>query len=162
MITCKYCGQKLKKLDDRKNVQFFHCSFCEMDFPVEDTCIDRKRKASELQCHEFTDIYLSTADFLERDTYTLYHALKDIRRFWYDIKTLLENIKSSLISQDDKVIFNEVKSEFIVLTKKRFVVESILFERTGFIPDKITEEFLNTLYQQAENSNKKSMFIYIK
>lgn len=173
MVTCKYCGQELQFLGARDNETYFNCTFCDLVFPLSETSVDRKRKKSVPEYLESHSIYQSTSQFLERDTITLYHVLQEIRAFWYSNKKLLENLKVQYsenalpnpASSDDEDIDDlrkQLKHEFIILTKKKFVVENIILERTGFLPDKITDDFLGSIIDQGREASKKPMYVYIK
>ena len=163
MNTCKYCGQLLKAIGTKENIPYFSCSFCEMEFSVEETCIDRQRISVIPALLEDSNIYQTTQQFLERDTITLYHVLKEIRSFWYNLKTLLESAKKQMAG--DAVLESAITNmteEYKLLTKKKFVVENIILERTGFFPEKLTEEFLDSVINQALIASSKKMTVYLK
>ena len=163
MNTCKYCGQKLKSIGVRGTVPFYECSFCDLEFPVHETCVDRQRLSVIPECLEHSNIYQTTQQFLQRDTITLYHVLKEIRSFWFNLKTLLEKAKKQI--NGDKTLENAVEdmmTEYRVLTKKKFVVENIILERTGFVPEKLTEAFLDSVINQGLIASSKKMTVYIK
>jgi hypothetical protein len=169
MITCKYCGQELQFVGETDQIQYFNCTFCDMIFPLSETSVDRKRKMSVPEYIDDMAIYQSTKDYLKRDTITLYHVLKEIRKHWYSIKTLLEKMKIHYEEghlpkpkEEDQEVVKNLKKEFIDITKKKFVVENIILERTGFLPEKITEEFLSNIIEQGYIASSKPMFIYIK
>lgn len=168
MITCKYCGQELKFIGEREGNHYFDCTFCEMIFPLSQTSVDRKRKMSVPEDYN-PSFYDSTKNLLERDTISLYHNLKDLRSTWYTIKTALQNINA--LKNDDSLPkptdlddenVRQLKREYIDLTKRKFVIENIILERTGFLPPKITNEFLSQMIDLGRNESKKPMFIYIK
>jgi hypothetical protein len=163
MNTCKYCGQKLRSIGARDNVPYYACSFCEMEFAVQETCVDRKRLAVIPEYLDHSNIYQTTQQFLERDTITLYHVLKEIRSFWYNLKTLLEKAKKQLNGDVTlKNALEDMMNEYRVLTKKKFVVENIILERTGFLPEKLTEAFLESVLNQGLIASSKKMTVYIQ
>jgi len=169
MITCKFCGTELQFVGEKEKETFFNCTHCDIVFPLADTSVDRKRKLSIPEYLVDADIYLPTKKLLERDTVTLYHILKETRSFWFNIKKLLESMKvhykDNEIPQSDEGISDDLKSlkdEFKLLTKQKFVVENILLERTGFFPEKLTQEFLNDIEVQGVTASSKPMYIYIK
>lgn len=161
MNTCKYCGQRLKTNNSIEDLPFY-CSFCDMKFTAKEVCLDRQRITVIPECLEHTAIYQTTQQFLERDTITLYHVLKEIRSMWYDLKILLEKIKKQ-INGDKKLSeqLNDMLQEFRLLTKKKFVVENIILERTGFLPERITELFLDQVLSQSLAASSKKMYVYI-
>lgn len=169
MISCRYCGTELQFVGEMEKEFFFNCTHCVIVFPLAATSVDRKRKMSVPEYLVDIDIYQSTKQLLERDTYTLYHILKATRSFWFDIKKLLESMKvyykENEVPQAEVGVEDDLKSmkeEFKLLTKQKFVVENILLERTGFFPEKITQEFLNTIDSQGLAASSKPMYIYIK
>ena len=163
MNTCKYCGQKLKAIGTKESIPFYFCSFCEMEFSVDETCVDRKRISVIPEILEDSNIYQTTQQFLERDTITLYHVLKEIRSFWYNLKTLLESAKKQMAGDAAlEISVSEMTKEYGVLTKKKFVVENIILERTGFFPEKLTEEFLDSVINQALIARNKKMTVYLR
>ncbi len=168
MITCKYCGQELRFVGEKDNEHYFNCSFCEIIFPLSETSVDRKRKMSVPEYYD-ESFYVPTKKLLERDTISLYHLLKDVRATWYSIKSLLEKLKAmdsenSLPKPsevDDDTVKN-LKREFIDLSKRKFAIENIILERTGYLPAKITEDFLSQIVEQGREASNKPMFVYIK
>ncbi|MEK5105022.1 hypothetical protein MKX83_24075 [Cytobacillus sp. FSL M8-0252] len=167
MITCKYCGQEVKFIGESDNLCYFDCTFCELIFPLDETSVDRKRKLSVPKYYDYT-YYVPTKHLLERDTITLYHLLKDVRESWYSIKKALENLKliedENILSKpkdDEDDLIKQLKREFIDLSKRRYIIENILLERTGYFPPKITQEFLNNIIEQGRIASNKPMFVYI-
>lgn len=172
MITCKYCGQQLQFIGERVEEFYFDCTFCEMTFTLYETSAERKRKMSVPEYINIISTYATTKDFLACDTITLYYTLKDVRGFWYHLKSLLENSKIHITENQipqsndsdmemDEVI-RELKKEYMIITKKKFVIENIILERTGFLQNKITEDFLNDIYEQGKEASQKPMYVYIK
>ncbi|CAI6330882.1 hypothetical protein [Bacillus subtilis] len=169
MKTCKYCGQELRFIGEYEETLYFDCSFCEIIFPLSETSFDRRRKMSVPEFYD-ESYYVPTKELLKRDTISLYHVLKDVRKAWYDVKKALENLKvyeqqeSSLKkpSNNDNDLTKNLKQEFIDLSKRKFSIENIILERTGFLPDKITEEFLADIVDKGKKASKKPMFVYIK
>lgn len=172
MVTCKFCGQELQFIGENHGEHHFNCTFCDMTFLLEETSAGRKRKMSVPESIETLNFYSSTKEFLECDTINLYYTLKDIREFWYHLKSLLETAKVKL--KDGELVQNantdsgmdevvkELMKEYTVITKKKFVVENILLDRTGFLPEKLTEDFLSEIYEAGQMASKKAMYVYIK
>lgn len=172
MITCKYCGQELKFIGEVEQEHYFDCSFCEMTFPLSETSAGRKRKMSVPEYIDTLSHYATTEEILECNTITLYYTLKDIRAFWYYLKTMLE--KSKVVLADNQLpkanegeagmdqVIQDLLKEFRTISKKKFVIENVILERTGFLPEKITEEFLSDIYDQGKTASQKPMYVYIK
>ncbi|MEK6190618.1 MAG: hypothetical protein N2A99_06480 [Carnobacterium alterfunditum] len=173
METCKYCGQQLEFVGEKEGELYFSCSFCDnMIFTLAETSSGRKRKMSVPKYINTVSMYASTPELLECNTITLYYTLKDIRAFWYHVKTLLEKAKVSIPTgqlpqanneiSDLNDVANELKKEYMIITKKKFVIENIILERTGFLPEKLTEDFLTEIYEQGKKESEKPMYVYIK
>lgn len=166
MITCKYCGQELIFLGQRDDDHFFHCDFCDLVFPLIETSVNRKRKMSVPEYIDDSNFYAPVKVLLEKDTITLLHILKELRSFWFQIKTVLEKTKNLYSDNElpnlDTENHYEVKKSYIDLTKRKFIIENILLERIGFLPEKITEEFLNSICHLGEEASSKPMYVYIK
>lgn len=176
IVTCKYCGQELKFIGEHQDTLYFSCSYCDIEFELKETSSDRKRKMSVPEVYDGNYYNLTTKDFLQRDTITLFLYLKDIRADWFTQKSTLEGLQKMMgkgSSQYDSVNLNkptmvddrmlkELKNNYIQLTKKKFVVENIILERTGFLPEKLTEDFLSDIIDQGRKASSKPMFVYIK
>lgn len=170
METCKYCAEELQFIGEHENEVHFLCSFCNLTFLLKDTSSNRKRKQSVPDYINPLPIFATTQEFLECDTVNLYYTLKEIRAFWYQIKSLLERTKGKLkdgqipraSKEKPNKMLDELVKEYAVITKKKFVVENILLERTGYLPEKITEDFLNQIIEYGTKASEKPMYIYIK
>ncbi|MCM3227539.1 hypothetical protein [Terribacillus saccharophilus] len=162
MITCKYCGERLNFIGEDEDVIYFDCSFCELIFPLEDTCCDRKRKNSVPEHYE-SDYYVSIPELKNRNTISLFYMLRDLRSHWYSAKTLYDKLKKhaaeTKLTDSEKEIAAKYKQEYTDLTKRKFIIENILLEKTGFLPDKLTDEFLSTIIEDGEAASNKKMLI---
>lgn len=166
--TCKYCGTELEYYGRFEDSNQYFCDFCDLLFPEEETSFDRKRKKNKPRVLN-PSMTLSVKEMLKTDTITLFYSLKETNSFWYFLKTSLENFKQNLkkgnLDQNDPEItkqLKEMKHEYIQITKTKFAIENILRERTGFLPEKITEEFLAQITVEGEKFEEKPMYIYIK
>lgn len=167
MQTCKYCGTELEFLGRYEFQNQFHCDFCDLVFAEADTCCDRKRKKYKpIAIDSF--ITLTVQQMLVTDTITLFHSLKETRSYWFQIKSVLEGLskkeKEGLFKNDPEAAatLKDLKNEFMQTTKQKFALENIILERTGFIPQKITEEFLINITIEGQDFDEKPMYIYIK
>lgn len=161
MRTCKYCGTELIFEGEFKEVKYFSCTFCEMDFTEEETSFDRKRKQF---VPEYVDpsAVLTTKQMLKTDTITLFYSLRETNKMWFHYKSTLERYNKIELDEETKKMLHPIKDEYYKVTKQKFALENIILERTGFLPKKITEEFLNGLCSMGEVYNDKRMYIYIK
>lgn len=164
MITCKYCGSNLIYIGEYKSQLYFACDFCDMTFDKSEVCRDRKRMSSVPEY--YTSYMLPTKSLLERKTIELFHMLKECRKDWYDIFSLLKwilNVDPNEITDNQELdeAYKPLYKEYISLTKQKFVIENVILEKAGFLPDKITDEFLGELVRQGRSSSEKPMYIYI-
>lgn len=162
MNTCKYCGTELKEKDS-----LYHCSYCDLSFEIQETCLDRKRMKPIPELYDF-NYYKSTKDLLEENTVVLFHMLSECRKDWYTNFSLLSQLKNAEPSEDkeeeesNKILYKQLYNEYIQLTKQKFIIENILLEKAGYVPEKITKEFLGSLVEQSKAFAEKPMYIYIK
>lgn len=166
MNTCKYCGTQVKKLINNSSTSTFKCYHCDITFEEHDLCKDRKRKNSVPVSYD-KNYYRSTKELLSCRTIELFHLLKECRKDWYDTFKLLNSIYGLDENQmPDQSELDEVTKplyhEYVLLTKKKFTIENILLEKAGFIPEKLTDEFLSEIIDQGEKASSKPMYIYIK
>ncbi|HZH58266.1 MAG TPA: hypothetical protein VEY70_01525 [Metabacillus sp.] len=166
MKTCKYCGTKLQYIGEHNLVHYFACDYCDLSFDESETCENRRRKQSVPE-HYHQNYYLPTKELLKKNTIELFHMLKDCRKDWYSVFSLL----SKLLNLDEHEIpdkeeldqsIKPLYDEYVQLTKQKFIIENILLEKAGFIPERITEEFLSELVEQGKKASCKPMYIYIK
>jgi hypothetical protein len=164
--TCKYCGSVLGYIGELDLIHHFSCEYCDLIFEQKETCKNRMRKQSVPESYD-NNFYKPTKALLECNTVELFHLLRDCRQEWYNIYNLLGRMMN--LNKDELELnpnideaFKPLYSEYIQLTKQKFIIENILLEKAGFLPDKITEEFLSQLIDQGKAASEKPMYIYIK
>lgn len=165
MRTCKYCGTNLYFLGEYEDKAHFHCSYCDLTFEIEETCVNRQRKKAVPDSYE-VNYYRPTKELLKIGTIELFYLLKECRKDWYSIYQLLYKVTNInpneiLISVEDEQV-KKLFEEYKTLTKQKFIIENIILERTGYVPEKLTTEFLDTLVNQGTIFSKKPMYIYIR
>lgn len=167
MRTCKYCGTELEFMGRYSSENQFNCSFCDLMFPESETCLNRKRKKYSPAVID-ESFFISVKEMLTTDTITLFHCLKATRSHWFQLKNMLEVFKKVQddglykVDKEDNSTLKELKHEYIQVTKQKFALENVILERTGFIPKKITEEFLSNIVVEGQEFDEKPMYIYIK
>lgn len=162
MITCKYCGTELKT--DKQNNTLYFCNYCDLSFEMKDTCLDRKRVDPIPHIYEL-DFYKPTKKLLKENTVILFHILAECRAAWYANYSLMMKLKSLEPEQVDEELTKKIKAlynEYIKITKQKFIIENILLEKAGFVPTKLTKEFLGGLLDQSKAISEKPMYIYVK
>lgn len=166
MVTCRYCGSNLDLIGSYKSNVYFYCDFCNMNFKSDEVCEDRKRKTSVPSSYD-SNYYQPTTILLKYNTIELFHMLKDCRKDWYSVNQVLEQLKvinadPEQRNKDSQASYDSLFKEYEQLTKQKFVIENILLEKAGFIPDKLTDEFLGQLVEYGNQASRKPMYIYIK
>lgn len=166
METCKYCGSNLEYIGELDSTHHFFCDYCDLSFEESDTCKNRLRKQS-VPDHYDINFYKSTKELLNCNTVELFHLLRDCRQEWYSIFNLLSrmtNMNEHELELNPNIdeAFKPLYSEYVDLTKQKFIIENILLEKAGFLPDKLTDEFLSNLINQGKEASSKPMYIYIK
>lgn len=161
MRTCKYCASPLKFIGE-KDKQYFYCSHCELPFEVSDTCMNQKRLSPIPEViDDMAYLSKSTKELLKEKTITLFYYLKACRSDWYHLKETLDRIYDIRNKEDVSDLYKSLYEEYDKLTKKRFVLENILLERNGYVPKKLTNDFLDQLISDGSFFGQKSMYIYI-
>lgn len=156
-FTCKYCGGNLTFLGyhQQKGLNYFSCDYCDLIFDEKEISKNRERRKSVPESYDYY-YNKKTKDFLQLNTIELFHMLKDCRKDWFSLYSLLQNVVNANQKPDKKLY-----DEFVYLTKQRYVIENIILERTGFLPEKITGEFLNQIVEWGESSSSKPMYIFL-
>lgn len=163
MDTCKYCGTEVSYIGEKDHIALFHCGFCKMTFDEPNISQNRLR-LNQTPEYERADYYLSTEDCLKCTTIELLFMLRECRKDWYQSKVTLENLANAE-DIEEEIIEKTVKDYYPLyeeLTKRKFVLENIIYERTGFIPTKLTNDFIQELLVQSDESAKIPMNVFYK
>lgn len=163
MRSCKYCGTYLDYIGEHKDNVYFSCDFCDMTFSLEQTAKDRERKSHIPESYE--TYRRTTKELLKCNTIELFHLLKDYREKWYNHLEMVKRIKSiykenGVDVQGDET-YLELYKEFEDLTKYKFTIENVLIEKAGYLPEKLTNDFLCELIERAEQTTKNKMNVFI-
>ncbi|MDO7285917.1 hypothetical protein Q5W88_21675 [Shouchella clausii] len=141
MITCPYCGTEL--LDQQVN---YYCSFCEMAIPSASIQYNHEREQIfndfDLCQDEFMlDLYINkrTEELLQLSTYELLYVLRHLRAQRSEIYKSLHTFKNAQVTEYTE----EAGKLYEESTKRMFVVENILRQRLGYVPSRVTENFLS-------------------
>nr|AKO69706.1 hypothetical protein [Aeromonas sp. Ne-1] len=166
MKTCKYCGSSLYFIGELEGSIHFHCNYCELTFNIEETCENKRRKNVVPEDYD-TNFYKTTKELLELNTIKLFYLLRECRASWYETLQRInfltqEESLSSLTQEQIDTYIKPYYEEYEKITKQKFIIENILCEKAGFVPEKITEEFLLTVVDQGRKTVLKPMNIYVK
>jgi hypothetical protein len=162
MRTCKYCGSSLNYVGEHKDKIYFACDYCELTFDYENTSRNRlrvNRLPESIETHRRT-----TKDLLTCNAVELFHLLKEYRSKWWEIKEMVKSVRNLFDSEKQakaSADYCDLYKQYIDLTKYKFTLENIIIEKTGFLPEKITDEFLGELVSMSKETTKSKMNIFI-
>lgn len=166
MKTCKYCGSFLYFIGEFENTIHFHCNYCDLTFNIEETCENKKRKNLVPEDYEI-NFYKTTKELLQLNTIKLFYLLKVCRASWYETLQRInfltqEESLNSLTKEDIEQLIKPYYIEYEKITKQKFIIENILCEKAGFVPEKITDDFLSSIVEEGKKTVLKPMNIYVK
>lgn len=157
MKTCPYCGTGV----DAGSSGSYYCGFCEMKgfLPSEDGA--RKDRYGMKEFIDHSDINKTTPELMTYHTGDLLRLLKVLREgrrdYFHHITTFKKaGNETDEFKQDEK----EAGDEYENLTRKTWIVENILKDRIGYIPQRVTDQLLETVYNRVmQERNQKPMII---
>lgn len=157
MNTCPYCGSKVESFGKK-----FSCLFCEMILDKNDLQQNGKRKelipASQ---PAYEDLQRSTSELMKMNIVELLFLLKFARAerslIYGQRRTILQamNDGAEEFKEGEQYTFKEYEH----LTRKCFVLENLIRERIGYIPAKLTEDYIQNFVDRMSESAKKEMRI---
>ncbi|MEW4226385.1 hypothetical protein [Rossellomorea marisflavi] len=153
-VTCPYCGSILV-VRERK----YFCGFCDMILGEHQ--IQHNHERISVRIRDFVlDSYMekSTPELMRLSTFELLSLLKTIRAERTDIYRYLNVFYRVRIKEDIEEFREkeeEAGQEYEGITRKMFVIENILRQRLGYVPHRISREYLEK-YLEAMRRDKKS------
>lgn len=156
MPTCPFCGSTIEKGE-----HLYYCIFCDMELMANQIQYDgSRRQISFEEPASLKEAELSTKELIEKDSYYLTCLLRLVRQERARIYNYLRIFKKANEQQGD--FLNQAAdtgSHYEYWTRKAWVLENILRERSGFFPAKISDKFLAELLEQIKSVNAKPMEI---
>lgn len=155
MKTCAYCGSELASN---------YCSYCEMNLKPDDILENGQRKTHTLS-HEPApaDIYKSTPELLKSKTIELIFLLKYARKYRSDVyndRVNIHRVKQAGQSNEQLEQFQqESYKKYEKATRKVWVIENIIADRIGYIPQEINDRFLFAYLNKIEKKQGKVMMM---
>lgn len=156
MKTCPYCGSGVQ-LDSGS----YYCDFCVMSgiTPVEDGArISGYRRRDSI---DHDDIKKTTPELMIYHTFDLLRLLKLLReekRAYFKHLTTFK--RASNETDEFKEIEIQTGNDYEEIKRKTFIVENIIKERMGYIPQVVSNRLLLTVYERIEEErNLKPMII---
>ncbi|WP_088073065.1 hypothetical protein [Gottfriedia luciferensis] len=125
-MKCNYCGS---------DVQEAMCSFCGAD-PLEPKKVQKEFVSPG-------EIHLTIQELKQYHTYDLLLLLSYARKERTEAYKWLgtfKRINAQASLDENNLKFTE--EEYIVLTKRQRVIEELLRDRLGYVPDKITDKMM--------------------
>lgn len=155
MKTCAYCGSELASE---------YCSYCEMNLKPDDILENGQRKKHTLSYEpDPADIYKSTPELLKYKTIELIFLLTYARKYRSDVYNGRVNIhRAQQEGQSNtqlKQFQQETYTEYEKASRKVWVIENIIADRIGYIPEQINDKFLTAYLNKIEKKQGKVMMI---
>jgi hypothetical protein len=158
MKTCPYCGSNIEVFDS----QFYYCDFCCMK--LEKSIIKENHERLNIRFRDFvldSQIAKTTPELMTLSSFELLYLLKAIRSERsnsYNFLHMENKIKDMAPGQLDD-LENFSGDNYTYYTKKMFVVENILRQRLGFVPDRITDNYLAKYLDNIKKGKNSPMVI---
>ncbi|NPC90841.1 hypothetical protein HOO54_01235 [Bacillus sp. WMMC1349] len=155
MKTCTYCGTELASN---------YCSYCEMALKLDDISENGQRKKHSLSYEpDPADIFKSTLELLKSKTIELIYLLRYARKYRSNVYNSRLNIhRAEQAGQSDKQLnqfHQESYKEYEKATRKVWVIENIIADRIGYIPEQINDKFLSAYVNKIEQKQGKIMLM---
>lgn len=155
MQTCAYCGSGVEPVGNG-----LYCSFCDMEVYQDDVQENGMRRPVLAE-----DTVLlsaaerSTQEIMEKDSYYLTLLLRLVRNERKRTYNLLRVVNKGAALQPEKFKAgqDEGGKNYRYWTRKAWIIENILRDRSGYYPAKITDNMLNSIIEQVQQSNQKPM-----
>lgn len=155
--TCPYCGTELN-IENHS----YYCVFCKMAVSSENVQCDGKRKQVAFRPDHvlISDAEQNTGQLMQRSTNDLIILLRLVRQKRTDFYNYLRVINKA---NEQHGTFQEhaqvTGKDYEYWTRKAWVLENIIRDRTGVFPERITDDYLLSLSVRAEKINEKTMRI---
>ncbi|MEK4114581.1 hypothetical protein MHH92_30535 [Paenibacillus sp. FSL M7-1414] len=155
--TCPYCGTEL-----RSENQAYYCAFCEMAVSAEDVQQNGERRQIAFQTNNvsISDAEQNTCQLMQRSTNDLIVLLRLVRQKRTDFYNYMRVLNKA--EGDFQEHAELTAKDYEYWTRKAWVLENILRDRTGVFPERITDDYLSGLAVRADKINGKSMRIRAK
>lgn len=157
--TCPYCGSNIEKM----NNSHYYCEFCSMS--LDPMIVKSNRERIDVRATEVAlDVHIdkTTPELMTLSTFELLYLLKAIRKERSDMFNQLNTLYKAG-KQENTGEFNEYEEiagkDYMYYTKKAFIVENIIRTRLGYVPPRITENYLVKYLDYIKNDKKGPMII---
>ncbi|MFC5714376.1 hypothetical protein ACFPU1_16645 [Thalassorhabdus alkalitolerans] len=152
--TCPYCGSRLD--------QNFYCEFCVMTIPKEKVQTDHQREKVLVRDFVFReDAEKTTPELKNMTSFELMMLLKLIRKERATAYKLMTHFYRARKTGNPEYQDQEEDqgTDYQYWTKKMFVVENLLRERMVYIPQRLTDSYLEKMRDHIETMQHKPMYV---
>jgi hypothetical protein len=157
MKTCPYCGSDVEMMNPHQ----YYCDFCSMTLDA--SIVKENRERLDVYFRDFcleSDIKKTTPELMTFSTFELLYLLKMIR---HERSSMYHHMhvfhRAGESTEEFKEVEKEAGGEYLYLTKKAFVVENIIRQRLGYVPSRITENYLLKYLENIKKDKKGPMII---
>lgn len=154
LITCPYCGSLLVEQQEDK----YYCGFCVMTLGTHQ--IQHNNERISVRIRDFAlDSYMekTTPELMRLSTFELLSLLKTIRAERTDMYKYLNvfyRVRTNEDTEDFREKEEEAGAEYEQVTRKMFVIENVLRQRLGYVPHRISQQYLEQyLYAMKKDKN---------
>ncbi|WP_054636934.1 hypothetical protein [Thalassobacillus sp. C254] len=152
--TCPYCGSRLD--------QTFYCDFCVMTIPKEKVQTDHLRENVLVRDFVFReDAEKTTPELQSMTSFELMMLLKLIRKERATAYKLMTHFyrarKTGNLEYQNQE--EDQGEDYQYWTKKMFVVENLLRERMVYIPQRLTDTYLENMRDHIKKLERKPMHV---
>jgi hypothetical protein len=155
MKTCGYCGSEVSSLDEKH----FYCDFCEMKLSRDRVTENGERRSIYFRDFAFLDwIKRSTPELMMLHTVELLLLLREARKARSDnfgVLHLFNKVESKGVEEEIRKAKSYQGGEYKYLTRKMWVLENIIRDRIGYVPERMSQAFLIKQMEQAKKEPKK-------
>lgn len=142
MKTCPYCGSEVVAVEIGN---LYDCYFCEMEITEVELQADSNRKPIPFrEIVSIEEVYQSTVEFFNYHTYELLCLLRLIRKERTGIYNNMNVFYKARLegSKEFEEVEKEQAAEYQLYTRKAWVIENILIDRMGHVPERLTDQYL--------------------
>jgi len=158
IITCPYCGSEMEQQDQK-----YYCDFCVMILHADR--VQRNHERISVRVRDFAlDVYLdkTTPELMRYSTFELLSLLKYARAERtniYKLMTTFYNARKQQNIEEYKESEEYSGKEYEKITRKMFVLENLIRQRLGYVPQRITDTFLGKYLAAMEKDKHQPMII---
>ncbi|MGG0878080.1 hypothetical protein [Bacillus inaquosorum] len=154
MKTCPYCASPVER---EKN--YYYCDFCCLNVTPNQVQEDGNRSVISFSDNPSESaLNKTTPELMTLETIELLHLLRIARKERKSAYTQLTKIDRT---EDNKAAVEHAHQDYQYLSKKTYVLENLVRQRFGYIPEKLDDRFFNEYHMLIANKkNTAKMRVY--